>query len=117
MATIRLPTSNQPLLEDFILQISIMNPKQPRMWIEKREEKREGEKSEGEKRKEEKEPEREREEKEGGHQAAMLCFYPNFDFPDIVNKEYIFLFDRSHSMKGETVEDARRVLRLSLQLL
>lgn len=52
-----------------------------------------------------------------GHYASLVAFYPEFDLEEIHQKEYIFLIDRSNSMKGETFGDCKRTLALCIKHL
>lgn len=57
------------------------------------------------------------EEDENGHFASMVTFYPEFDVEETCVKEYLFLIDRSSSMKGSTFGDAKRALALCVKCL
>ena len=54
-----------------------------------------------------------------GTYAAMLAFYPKFEFDASAsdNNEWIFMVDRSSSMKGEPLEDMKRTLLATLDKL
>ena len=49
--------------------------------------------------------------------AMQLALVPKFDLPPIPSQEYIFLIDRSGSMKGNRIEMARRTLMMLLRAL
>jgi len=90
-ATVQLSESDRPLLEDLMLLIGMTDPHQPRMWVEANSE---------------------------GHEAAMLSFFPTFDFEHKQRNEYVFMVDRSQSMSdGDTMDTLRRTLRLCLRNL
>ena len=78
-ATIQLKSS---LLfdKDFQFHIQLSNANEPRMWIE--EENLENNNN-------------------SENRAAMLCFYPKFDFSKQIDHEFIFLIDQSESMKSK----------------
>ncbi len=44
----------------------------------------------------------------------MLTFYPEFEADCITENEVVFLLDLSHSMKGESLTSAKKVLLLLL---
>ncbi|XP_019851276.1 PREDICTED: uncharacterized protein LOC100633591 isoform X2 [Amphimedon queenslandica] len=57
------------------------------------------------------------EENDKGHHACMLTFYPEFEAESIVENEIIFLLDVSNSMKGDALDNAKKVLLLLLHHL
>ncbi|KAG2148792.1 hypothetical protein DEU56DRAFT_81180 [Suillus clintonianus] len=57
-------------------------------------------------------------EQRGGDTIAMqLLFIPKFKMPPVTSQEYIFVIDRSGSMKGAPMETAKRTLEMLLHLL
>ena len=84
-AVVELKNQNKPFDTDFILQIKIENAFEPRMWIEQNEK---------------------------GSYAGMLSFCPNFQFQKD-GGEYLFLIDRSSSMKV-CIKEVKKVLRYFL---
>lgn len=52
-----------------------------------------------------------------GSVAMQLSIVPKFNLPPIPTQEYIFLVDRSGSMKGERIEMAKRALVMLLRAL
>ncbi|XP_028417262.1 protein mono-ADP-ribosyltransferase PARP4-like isoform X3 [Dendronephthya gigantea] len=50
-------------------------------------------------------------------QACMLSFYPEFEADQIENVEYIFLLDVSCSMKGTSIDNAKKIFLLALNKL
>ncbi|XP_041352469.1 protein mono-ADP-ribosyltransferase PARP4-like isoform X2 [Gigantopelta aegis] len=51
------------------------------------------------------------------HQACMLTFYPEFEAGEQEEVEIVFLLDLSNSMKGQALEDAKKILLLTLKNL
>jgi hypothetical protein len=49
--------------------------------------------------------------------ALSLTLVPRFDIPPILSQEYIFLIDRSGSMQGSAVENAKRAFLVLLKSL
>ena len=47
----------------------------------------------------------------------MLTFYPEFEASSMDNFEVIFLFDLSNSMKGKSLEEAKKIMLLALHHL
>ncbi|PSR74336.1 hypothetical protein PHLCEN_2v9953, partial [Hermanssonia centrifuga] len=52
-----------------------------------------------------------------GSIAMQLTVVPKFNLPTVSNQEYIFLVDRSCSMKGDRIETAKRTLVMLLRSL
>ncbi|XP_038058129.1 protein mono-ADP-ribosyltransferase PARP4-like [Patiria miniata] len=50
-------------------------------------------------------------------QAAMLVFYPDIDVGSVTNPDMVLVLDSSNSMKGEILEEAKKLLLLILQNL
>ena len=76
---------------DLEFRISMMNANQPRMWIE--------------------------EQLDSSHRAAMICFYPEFEFLPQLENEFLFLIDCSASMSGSGLLEVNRVMQLFLKQL
>ena len=99
-ATIALNSEKYKSLDgkDFVLRISLANAYHPRMWIE--------------------EQSNHHDNKAGSssmnfdsyHKAAMLVFYPKFDFKPLADNEFLFIVDCSSSMK----EQNTRMLTINL---
>ena len=47
----------------------------------------------------------------------MLTFYPEFEAGEQAELEVVFLLDLSNSMKGQALEDAKKILLLILNKL
>jgi len=72
------------------ISIGLEKPYEPRMWVEM-------------------------DNKGGQEYAAMLVFYPQFSFiPDDQRNEFIFVVDRSSSMKGDPLDDMKRALAAAI---
>ena len=82
MATVELAYGTH-LTQDFAVHIRLTEPYAPRMWVEI---------------------------DEHGHRAAMLAFYPQFSMDDSSQVDITFVVDRSASMKGDALTEARRAL-------
>ncbi|XP_071788645.1 protein mono-ADP-ribosyltransferase PARP4-like [Asterias amurensis] len=50
-------------------------------------------------------------------QAAMLVFYPELDVSNLANPEMVLVMDSSNSMKGSSLEEAKKLLLLIVQNL
>ena len=86
-------TENGPLVKDIVLLVSYKEPNTPRATVE--------------------------EGIEGGNEllsnpAIMLDFFPKFDIPRAAS-EFIFIIDRSGSMRGEFIKSAKQMLLLFLK--
>ncbi|ELR19183.1 ubiquitin domain containing protein [Acanthamoeba castellanii str. Neff] len=92
-ATVQLKPGTSLEGRPFTLLVGLEKPYEPRMWVE--------------------------ENGENGRYAAMVAFYPDFQYegeaPD--DHEFIFLVDRSSSMKGEPFDDMKRTLLACLERL
>ncbi|XP_071788483.1 protein mono-ADP-ribosyltransferase PARP4-like [Asterias amurensis] len=78
--------------EGFQLLIGIEEIHKPRVWIE--------------------EPE-----PGSDDQAAMLVFYPELDVSNLANPEMVLVMDSSNSMKGSSLEEAKKILLLIVKNL
>ncbi|HJS74023.1 MAG TPA: VIT and VWA domain-containing protein, partial [Vicinamibacteria bacterium] len=87
-ATVRLGERRSALDRDFVLLVKLQEPHEPRGWIEERD----------------------------GEAVAMIAFQPRFEIRESP-AEVIFVVDRSGSMGGSSIEEARNALQLSLRSL
>jgi len=88
-ATVRLGTGKTTLDRDFVLQMRVAGTDEPRSWVEV---------------------------DERGRRAALVSFQPRFNVSE-APCEMIFLVDRSGSMAGTSIEEARNALQFSLRSL
>ncbi len=91
-ATVQLGERAAALDRDFVLKIRLSDPFKPSAFIEKG---------------------------PGGEHAALIAFRPHFDESDAekARAELIFLVDRSGSMDGTSIAEARNALQLCLRSL
>ncbi|KAL6044894.1 Protein mono-ADP-ribosyltransferase parp4 [Balamuthia mandrillaris] len=89
-ATVQLKEKTSLAGRPFILSVGLEKPYEPRMWVET---------------------------DDDGHYAAMLAFYPQFQFEAQNDNEFLFFIDRSSSMKGEPFDDMKRTLLKCLEAL
>ena len=47
----------------------------------------------------------------------MLVFYPELDVSNLANPEMVLVMDSSNSMKGSSLEEAKKILLLIVQNL
>jgi Ca-activated chloride channel family protein len=87
-ATVRLGERRTALDRDFVLLVKLQDPHEPRAWLEER----------------------------NGETVAMLAFQPRFETSESPS-EVVFVVDRSGSMGGSSIEEARNALQLSLRSL
>lgn len=87
--TVRLGAREAALDRDFVLRLSLAEPEKPRAWIEV---------------------------DEAGRRAALLVFQPKFDVEEAPS-EIVFVVDRSGSMEGTSIAEARNALQLCLRSL
>jgi Ca-activated chloride channel family protein len=87
-ASVRLGERTTALDRDFVLLVKLQEPHQPRAWVEER----------------------------NGEAVAMIAFQPRFEIRESP-AEVIFVVDRSGSMGGSSIAEARNALQLSLRSL
>jgi Vault protein inter-alpha-trypsin domain/von Willebrand factor type A domain len=87
-ATVRLGERRTELDRDFVLLVKLQEPHQPRAWLEER----------------------------NGETVAMLALQPRFETRESPS-EVIFVVDRSGSMGGSSIAEARNALQLCLRSL
>ncbi len=87
-ATVRLGERRTALDRDFVLLVRLQQPHQPRAWLEER----------------------------SGEMVAMVAFQPRFENRECPS-EVIFVVDRSGSMGGSSIAEARNALQLCLRSL
>ena len=87
-ATVRLGERRSALDRDFVLVVKLEEPHQPRAWVEE----------------------------QNGETVAMLAFQPRFTARESPS-EVIFVVDRSGSMGGTSIAEARNALQLGLRSL
>ncbi len=89
-ATVRLSTRETAMDRDFVLLVRCDAATGPRAFVEV---------------------------DEHGRRAALLSFQPTFDNAEPAPSEIVFLVDRSGSMQGNSIEEARNALQLCLRSL
>ncbi len=87
-ATVRLGERRTELDRDFVLLVKLQEPHEPRAWVEEK----------------------------NGEAVAMLAFQPRFEARESPS-EVIFVVDRSGSMGGPSIAEARNALQLCLRSL
>jgi Ca-activated chloride channel family protein len=87
-ATVRLGERRTSLDRDFVLLVKLQEPHEPRAWVEER----------------------------NGETVAMVAFQPRFESRESAS-EVIFVVDRSGSMGGTSIAEARNALPLCLRSL
>lgn len=87
-ATVRLGERRTSLDRDFVLLVKLQEPHEPRAWVEER----------------------------NGETVAMVAFQPRFETRESAS-EVIFVVDRSGSMGGTSIAEARNALQLCLRSL
>ncbi len=87
-ATVRLSERRTELDRDFVLLVKLQEPHEPRAWVEER----------------------------NGETVAMLAFQPRFETRESPS-EVVFVVDRSGSMGGSSIAEARNALQLCLRSL
>ena len=88
-ATVRLGGSLTALDRDFVLKVRLADAPAARAWVET---------------------------DESGKTAALLAFEPRFEAREAAG-EFVFLVDRSGSMQGSSIQEARNALQLCLRSL
>ncbi|HEY7698438.1 MAG TPA: VIT and VWA domain-containing protein [Vicinamibacteria bacterium] len=87
-ATVRLSDRRAALDSDFVLLVRLQEPHEPRAWLEEK----------------------------NGEAVAMVAFQPRFESREAAS-EVIFVVDRSGSMGGSSIAEARNALQLCLRSL
>jgi len=87
-ATVRLGERRTSLDRDFVLLVKLQQPHEPRAWLEEKD----------------------------GETVAMVAFQPRFESRETA-AEVIFVVDRSGSMGGTSIAEARNALQLCLRSL
>jgi len=87
--TVRLGGRETALDRDFVLRVALAEPQKPRAWVEV---------------------------DDAGRRAALLVFTPKFEVEEAPS-EILFVIDRSGSMEGTSIAEARNALQLSLRSL
>ncbi len=87
-ATVRLGERSAALDRDFVLLVKLQAPHEPRAWLEER----------------------------NGETIAMIAFQPRFETREAPS-EVVFVVDRSGSMGGTSIKEARNALQLCLRSL